>query len=214
MFLRPTPASNLAAAACLAATVLSGCGGSDLTTPPKPLGDFRLGYGIVVADNAEPAGPSRKATPDEWEAVLQKSLRAQLDRYQGEKLYHVGVGVKAYALAVPGVPLVLSPKSVIVISVDVWDDAIQKTINAEPKEFTVFEGLSGSTVIGSGLTKSREQQMQTLADNAAQRITDWLVENKAWFTPEAVAARAALAAAAPAAPAKPAPAKPAPAASN
>jgi len=209
MFHRPK--SACAAAFVLAATFLAGCGGSDLTSPPKPIGDFRLGYAIVVADKAEPVGPSRKATADEWEAVLQKSVRAQLDRYQGEKLYHIGVGVKAYALAVPGVPLVLSPKSVIVVSVDVWDDAISKTINPEPKEFTVFEGLSGATVIGSGLTKSREEQMQTLSDNVAQQIANWLAENKAWFTPEAVAARAALAkAAATAKPAVPATAPAAP----
>lgn len=209
MFQRPK--SACAAAFVLAATFLAGCGGSDLTSPPKPIGDFRLGYAIVVADKAEPVGPSRKATAEEWEAVLQKSVRAQLDRYQGEKLYHIGVGVKAYALAVPGVPIVLSPKSVIVVSVDVWDDAISKTINPEPKEFTVFEGLSGSTVIGSGLTKSREQQMQTLSDNVAQQIANWLAENKAWFTPEAVAARAALAkAAATAKPAAPATAPAAP----
>jgi hypothetical protein len=185
-------------ALALAAALLSGCGASDLTKPPKPIGDFRLGYAITVADNAKPVGPSRKATAEEWEAVLQKSVRAQLDRYQGEKLYHIGVGVRAYALAVPGVPVVLSPKSVIVVTVDVWDDAISRTINPEPKEFTVFEGLSGSTVIGSGLTKSREQQMQTLSDNVAQQIANWLAENKAWFTPEAVAARAALAKAMPA----------------
>lgn len=221
MFRRPQ--FSLAAAFALATVFISGCGGSDLTSPPKPIGDFRLGYAIVVADNAEPVGPSRKATAEEWEAALQKSVRAQLDRYQGEKLYHIGVGVRAYALAVPGVPLVLSPKSVIVVSVDVWDDAIQRPINPEPKEFTVFEGLSGATVIGSGLTKSREEQLQTLADNAAQQIANWLAENKAWFTPEAVAARAALAkalppaqaaATAPPAPAPAPPPTPAPTPSN
>ncbi|MEZ5885947.1 MAG: hypothetical protein R3D56_03515 [Paracoccaceae bacterium] len=196
-----------------AIAALAACAGPDMTKPPKPLGDFRLGYGIVVADNAQTVGPSRKATADEWEDVLRTSLHKRLDRYEGEKLYHIGAGITAYALAVPGVPIVLSPKSVIVAKVDVWDDAISKVINAEPKEFTVFEGLSGSTVIGSGLTKSREEQMQTLADNLALKIEEWLYENRAWFTPEAVAARAALAAAQPAQPAKPA-ASPAPAPAN
>jgi hypothetical protein len=58
--------------------------------------------------------------------------------------------------------------------------------------------------------------MATLSANAARQINDWLVENKAWFTPEAVAARATLppessadVAAAGAGTAKPAP-KPAP----
>lgn len=189
------------------ALLLAACASEDLSKPPAPVGNFLLGYAVVVADHAEPAGPSRKATPAEWKTVLQKAVRDRLGRYQGDKLYHIGIGVNAYALAVPGIPVLLSPKSALVITVDVWDDTISKTVNATPKQFTVLEGLSGDTIIGSGLTKSREQQMQTLAENAARQINDWLVENKAWFTPEAVAARAAQAAAEKAAagtPAKPA----------
>lgn len=192
----------LRAALVIALGLLAGCGDqNDLSKPVAPLGDFRLGYAIVVADKAETVGPSRKATPDEIEAALKTAIRARLGRYQGDKLYHIGVGVPAYALAVPGVPVVLSPKSVLVIEVDVWDDTAQRTINPTSKRFTVFEGMSGSTVIGSGLTKTREQQLQTLSENAARVINDWLVENKAWFSPEAVAARAAMAAAMPVTPA-------------
>ncbi len=203
----------------LSAGLLAACAAEDLATPPPPIGDFQLGYDIVVADKAEAVGPSRKATPDEWEAAIQKEIDKRIRRYDGERLYHLGIGVNAYALAVPGIPVVISPKSVVVITVDVWDDALQRTVNAEPKKFTVFEGISGATVIGSGLTKSREQQIQTLSENAARKIGEWLVENKAWFTPEAVAARAALPpqpkpTATPAAPpAAPAPA-PAPAPAN
>lgn len=199
------------AAVCLA-TALAACGApEDLTKPPADIGDFRLGYAIVVADNAETVGPSRKATPDEWEAAIKSEVVKRVGRYQGEKLYHLGIGVNAYALAVPGVPILISPKSVVVVTVDVWDDTQQRVINAEPKRFTVFEGVSGGTVIGSGLTKSREQQLQTLSENTAREIAAWLVENKAWFTPEAVAARALLP---PPVPAADQPAPPAKAASN
>ncbi|MGB5870108.1 MAG: hypothetical protein WBH04_07895 [Albidovulum sp.] len=184
----------------LAGSLLAGCAGNDLGKPPKPIGDFRLGFNIVVADNAETAGPTRTATPDEWEAVLKEEIARRIGRYDGEKLYHIGVGVNAYALAVPGVPLVLSPKSVLVISVDVWDDAVQRTVNAETKKLTIFESASGKTLVGSGLTKTREQQMRSLSENAAAAIEKWLAENKAWFTPEAVAARAAMPASAAAAP--------------
>ena len=52
--------------------------------------------------------------------------------------------------------------------------------------------------------------MQTLSENVARRINDWLIENKAWFTPEAVTARAAMAAAQPGGPKPPVP-TPAPA---
>jgi hypothetical protein len=193
-----TPVLRLAAI-CLA-SLLTACGvQEDLNQPPEPLGDFRLGYTIVVADNAKTAGPSRQATPEQWETALKTEVIKRVGRYQGEKLYHLGIGVNAYALAVPGVPIVISPKSVVVVTVDVWDDTQQRVINAEPKQFTIFEGMSGETVIGSGLTKSGDEQLQTLSENAARTIADWLVENKAWFTPEAVAARALLPAPAPAA---------------
>ena len=172
--------------------LLAACAAEDLSAPPTPIGDFQLGFNSVVADQAQSVGPSRKATPDEWEAAFKQEIGKRIGRYSGNRIYHVGVGVTAYALAVPGVPIVLSPKSVVVFSVDVWDDALQRTVNAESKDFTVFEGISGATVIGSGLTKSRVQQIATLSENAARQIGEWLVENKAWFTPEAVAARAAL----------------------
>ncbi|MGB3146749.1 MAG: hypothetical protein WBA91_03200 [Paracoccaceae bacterium] len=179
-----------------ALTFLAACAGrDDLNTPPPPLGDFVLGYAAVVADKAKPTGPSRAATADEWEAVLKKQVRNRMDRYHGQKIYHLGIGVNTYALAVPGIPIVLSPKSALVVSVDVWDDAAQQKINPEPKQFTVFESFSGDTVVGSGLTQTKEQQMENLAFNAARQISNWLAENKAWFTPEAVAARAAMAAA-------------------
>lgn len=174
---------------------LAACAGNDLASPPKDFGDFQLGYNIVVAKNARPVGPSRRAAPEEWEAAIKTAMQERFGRYQGDKLYHIGIGVDGYALAVPGIPLVLSPKSALVVTVNVWDDTAQRTVNAEPKQFTVFEQLSGETMVGSGLTQSRDEQMQNLSRNAARHINDWLVENKAWFTPEAVAARAAIAAA-------------------
>lgn len=189
---------------------LAACAGNDLSEPPKDFGDFQLGYNIVVAKNAKPVGPSRQATPAEWEAAIKTAMQERFGRYQGDKLYHIGIGVDGYALAVPGIPLVLSPKSALVVTVNVWDDTAQRTVNAEPKQFTVFEQFSGETVVGSGLTQSREQQMQNLSRNAARLINEWLVQNKAWFTPEAVAARAAMAA--PQGPEKVAPAAAAPAA--
>lgn len=178
--------------AVLALSLLTACAAEDLNAPPEDFGDFALGHNVVVAKNARAVGPSRKATAEEWEGALKAAIGERFARYQGEKLYHIGVGVDAYALAVPGVPVVLSPKSVLAVTVNVWDDTAGRTVNAAPKQFTVFEGLSGDTVVGSGLTKTKEEQMATLSANAARHINAWLVENKAWFTPEAAAARAKL----------------------
>ncbi|MCV2870591.1 hypothetical protein OEW28_18420 [Defluviimonas sp. WL0002] len=178
-------------AALAAVALAAACTPAD-QYPSKPLGDFALGYNIVVAANAQPVGPSRKATAEEWEAAIKKEISARFDQQTGEKLYHIGIGVDAYALAVPGIPIVLSPKSVLAITVNVWDDTAGRRVNAEPRRFTVFEKGSGETFVGSGLTSSKEEQMQRLASNAALKIEDWLEDNKAWFTPEAAAARALL----------------------
>ncbi|MCU9848447.1 hypothetical protein OEZ60_10540 [Defluviimonas sp. WL0024] len=190
--------------AALSVLLLTACAAEDLSRPPEPLGDFAVGYTIVVAKNAQSVGPSRQATAREWEHVLKTALDKHFGRYDGDKLYHIGVTVDAYALAIPGVPVVLNPKSVLAINVNVWDDTAGRKINAEPEQLTVFQSLSGETVIGSGLTQNRKEQMEDLAANAADDINDWLLRNKAWFTPEAVAARAALAAAEGTAPKPPA----------
>jgi hypothetical protein len=181
--------SILALATCF---VIASCAREDLSKPPPPVGDFRLAYNIVVADNVEPVGPSRQATADEWEIVLKDEIQKRVGRYEGEKLYHLGISVDAYALALPGIPLVFKPRSILSIRTNVWDDTAQRRINAEPKRITVFEPFSANTFIGSGITQNRDAQMRNLAAKAAREINEWLVENKAWFTAEAVEARRVL----------------------
>lgn len=182
--------------AALGLVLLSACAAEDLTAPPEALGNFQLGHTIIVAKNAQVAGPSRTVTDAEWQASLQQEIVKRTGRYDGDKLYHLGINIDAYALAYPGIPLVISPKSILVVSANVWDDTAQRRINAEPRQITVFEPFSGETLLGSGLTQTKEEQMRNLSEAAARQINDWLVENKAWFTPEAAAARALLPAAA------------------
>ncbi|WP_157969024.1 hypothetical protein [Tropicimonas sp. IMCC34011] len=159
----------------------------DLNEPLEPLGDFAVGYTIVVADNAQKVGPSRTATPEEWEASLKSALDQRFKRFEGDKLYHVAASIDGYALAVPGIPIVLSPKSALVVSVSVWDDAAQAKLNAEPKQIVALERLSGETVVGSGLTQSKEEQMRNLSQNAARLIERWMRENGQWFGAEPIA---------------------------
>ncbi len=164
----------------------------DPSKAPSPIGNFQLGHVVIVADSAKQVGPSRDATPQEWETALTREIRLRTGKYDGDKLYHLGIKVEGYALAYPGIPVVLSPKSALVLTVNVWDDTAQRRINAEPRQLTVFEPFSGGTVVGSGLVRSREEQIDTLSGAGARQINDWLVENKAWFTPEAASARAIL----------------------
>ncbi len=87
--------------------------------------------------------------------------------------------------------MVAAPKSVLVITANIWDDAAEQKLNAEGKQITVFESLSGETVIGTGLTRNRKEQMEALSYNAVKRVEEWLVDNPEWFglppkTPEPV----------------------------
>lgn len=169
-------------ALALSLAVLAGCAANDLDEPPVPLGDFSLGLNVVVADNMQKVPISRDATVDEWEAAMKKAVDERFGRYEGTKLYNFGISVDAYALAPPGIPLIASPKSALVVSVTIWDDAAQAKLNEEAKQFTVFEGASPeSAVLGSGLTRTKEEQMERLTRNAVKEIERWMLENPTWF---------------------------------
>lgn len=178
----------------VALLALAACANTDLADPPVPLGEFALGLNVAVADNVQMVPISRPATPEEWETAVQKAVSDRFGRYDGTKLYNIGISVDGYALAPPGIPVVAAPKSVLVITANIWDDAAQKKLNAEGKQFTVFESLSGETVIGTGLTRNKAQQMDALAFNAVKRVEDWLLENPEWFGMTKAELDAALAA--------------------
>lgn len=174
----------------LSFSMLAACATELALEEPVPLGDFALGLNIVVADNAQKVPISRTATEEEWETVMKQAVADRFGRYEGTKLYNIGISVDGYALAPPGIPVVAAPKSVLAITANVWDDAAQTKLNDEGKQFTVFESLSGETIVGTGLTRSKEQQMQALAFNAVRKVEEWFLDNPEWFglTPEQVAA--------------------------
>lgn len=169
-------------AAAIGVTLLASCAREDLAEAPEPLGDFALGLNIVVADNVKKVPISRDATVEEWEAAMIKAVDERFSRYEGAKLYNIGINVDGYALAPPGIPVVASPKSILVITANVWDDAAGKRLNEEGKQLTVFEQFSGeSALLGSGLTRTREEQMESLSRNAARAVEDWMRQNPQWF---------------------------------
>jgi hypothetical protein len=89
---------------------------------------------------------------------------------------------------------VLNPRSVLVLSVNVWDDALGEKLHEEPEQIVIFEGSSPETfLLGSGLTRTREEQMQVLARNAARRVQLWMLQNPEWFNIDPDAAEIAAA---------------------
>lgn len=178
-----------------ALALLVGCATPDPLEEDLPdMGDFRLSHNIVVADNMQQVPPSRSATPEEWEAILISEIDRRFGAYEGDRLYHIGIAVDGYALAPPGIPLVLNPRSILALSVNIWDDAAGVKLHEEPEQILVFEGASSETfLIGSGLARTRQEQMQVLARNAARRVQLFMLENPDWFSidPDAAAEAAA-----------------------
>jgi len=153
---------------------------ADPDEPPADMGNFRLGHNIVVVNEPQIGPFSRKATDEEWKEALTEAIERRFGQYEGDKFYHLGVKLDGYALGRAGIPIVFTPKSFMVVTVNMWDDATQKRVNEEEKAITVFEGVSGKSLVGTGLTMSRKQQMKLLADNVAKAIQDWILENPEW----------------------------------
>jgi len=165
----------------LSLALLAACAKDDLNDPPADLGNFVLGHNIVVADNVQKVPISRDATPDEWEAAMKKAVADRFGRYEGDKVYNIGIVVEAYALAPPGIPVVAAPKSVLVVTPNVWDDAAQKKLNEKNEQLTIFESMDGDNFIGTGLTRTKEEQMAALSFNAARAVEKWFLSHPEWF---------------------------------
>ncbi|SEN97085.1 hypothetical protein SAMN04488103_1102 [Gemmobacter aquatilis] len=168
-------------AAALSLLALAACAKNDLADPPADLGDFVLGLNIVVADKVQKVPISREASIEAWEAAMKQAVDDRFGRYEGSHIYNVGISIDAYALAPPGIPVVAAPKSVLVITANVWDDAKGQKLNAEGKQFTIWENFDGENVIGTGLTRTKEQQMAALSYNAVKAVEGWFLENPQWF---------------------------------
>jgi len=166
----------------LAVLLVSACASEDPLIYEQPdMGSFQMKWNIVVADNARLVPPSRSATALEWQDVLGAEIDRRFSGYAGGRDFHIAVNVDGYALAPPGIPVLLAPKSILVLSANVWDDAEARKLHAEPERITVFEGANATTIIGSGFTKTKEEQMRALSRNAARAIQKWILTNPEWL---------------------------------
>lgn len=181
-----TPIVRLArvpAALGLAAALLSACAVTDLDETPPPMGRFLLGHNVVVvAKDIEAAPLSRKLSNEAWVGTVRKAVNDRFSRYDGDQYFHISTAILGYMLAPPGLPVVAAPKSILMADVHVYRDTDRGApINAEPKRFTVFEEGGGDVIVGSGLTRTAEEQAESLAKNLAKAIQDWMLENPDWF---------------------------------
>lgn len=180
----------------LSFVMLAACNGAaDLNKAPVALGDFNLLHNIAVAPKAQKGPLSRTVSEEMLTKALSDATAERFGRYSGTRNYHFGMSVEGYVLAQPGIPLVFAPKSILIINLTVWDDAKNKKLNEKPHQITVLESFDQGPVVGSGFTKSAEEQLKNLSQNAAKSIERYLVrQNKeeGWFEgpPDAAAVAA------------------------
>lgn len=159
-------------------------GAADLGKPAVPLGDFNLLHNIAVAPKAQKGPFSREVSKEELAKALSDATAERFGRYSGSRNYHFGMSVEGYVLAQPGIPLVFAPKSILIVRLTVWDDAKNKKLNPKPHQITVFESFDQGPIVGSGYTKSAEEQLKNLSQNVAKSVETYLLkQNKAegWF---------------------------------
>ena len=161
--------------------LLTACDTNDLKKPPVPLGDFVLGLNIAVGEGAQAPGISRQATPEEWKAGIEQAMTDRFGRYEGSRIYNFSIRVDGYVLAPPGIPVIASPRSALIVTVFVFEDATQTLLNPEGKQLTMVEGVSPESFIGSGLTQTKPQQIARMSYRAALAVQNYLLDNPAWF---------------------------------
>lgn len=159
----------------IACTVLASCDPPEqLSESPEPIADFRLGFVKVSATNTQSPEISREVDETIVEEKIIEAIRERLGRYKGDRWYHITVSVEGILLAPPGFPVVVSPRSVMIIKVVVWDDEAGQPLNSVAKAFPISEPFSFSTLIGSGFTRDKDEQARILARQAASVIEIWL----------------------------------------
>lgn len=168
--------------------LLAACTETRIDEAPEDLGDFKLRVAYVFADNAVQGPVSRDAVPQEWVSAIEKTVDARLGRYSGSREIDIGISLEGYMLAPPGVPVLYSPKSTAIALVHVYDVAAGEYL-ARRHQIQVFENTSSeSLVVGSGHSRTREQQLAGLALNLTDRIEEWLArqhKENGWFDPVA-----------------------------
>ncbi|MDK3072118.1 hypothetical protein QO034_03260 [Sedimentitalea sp. JM2-8] len=163
--------------------ILAACNTGPQDRTPDSLGEFKLGHNVVVADKMRQGPISRDATAEEWETTIKSAVQQRFGAFDGDQLYHFGISVEGYMLAPEG--FIYNPRSMLILNVTVWDDALGKKLNDEVHQITVVEDSTVTTFFkGSGRERTKQEQMDGLTANALDQLGDWLQERHledGWF---------------------------------
>lgn len=163
---------------------LAACTQSSVNEPPEELGAFKLRVNYTYAEKAVKGPISRNATSQEWETALKTALTNRLGRYDGPQEYDVAVTLEGYMLAPPGIPVVYSPKSTAIVNMFVYDVAQKKYLVKKHQIQVLEDTTQESLVVGSGHSRTRQEQMDGLALKVALSVEDYMAEghkDNGWF---------------------------------
>ncbi|WP_417475754.1 hypothetical protein [Leisingera sp.] len=167
-------------------SLLVACGETRLDEAPEDLGAFQARIVHVYTEKALQWPMSRSADHSEWTDPIKSALETRLRRYEGGQQYDVAVTLEGFMLAPAGVPVLFSPKSVVVVNVFVYD-VEQERFLAKKHQMEIFESTTGeSALVGSGHARSKQEQIQGLAVNIADKVEEWMAEQhreQGWFAP-------------------------------
>ncbi len=168
----------------MVALFLAACGETQLNEAPEDMGAFRARVVHVFTDKALKWPLSRDAEASEWNASMERAMETRLRRYDGAQEYDVAVSLEGFLLAPPGIPVLVNPKSVVVVNVFVYDVA-RKEYLARKVQMEVYEDTTGqSAILGSGHSRTKEEQIAGLSLNIADKIEEWMAEEhkeNGWF---------------------------------
>lgn len=173
--------------AVLALVMLAGCAEQVLSARPDAnLGEFRLNVNYAFDEKATKVGHTRTAELGQWAAAVSKANRARLGRYSGSQPYDIGVSVESYTLGQAGIPIIYNPRSSVIVFLNVYDPTT-KTWLVRGHQMQAFENTDGeSLLLGSGGSRTQQEQIDGLAFNLARQIESYLEdqhEAEGWFDP-------------------------------
>lgn len=149
---------------------------------PAPLGQFRLGHNIAIADHATMGPFSKDFTETEIEVSIQNAVANRLRRYDGDGLYHLGIVVGSLELAEPNGPASLARQPAMIADVTVYDDGTGEILNDRPLRITAGGGFRSTLpIFGSRFVPTVEVQLQNLSTDLSRQIETWLLANPDWF---------------------------------
>ncbi|MEI6799201.1 MAG: hypothetical protein WCO04_08310 [Pseudomonadota bacterium] len=160
---------------------LAACDAKDMGDPPHPMGSFRMNSVFIDATKAQTVPLSRTADAEDWKTVMTAAMTERFASYSGDTPFDFGISVDGYVLAPPGVPVIASPRSALIIRLHVYDSLKKEFLEEGGKRFTLIEGVSKDSVIGSGWTQNKHAQMKKLADNAAKAVQDYMLAHPEWL---------------------------------